>query len=491
MTKIYHITQLENQLFCDHALCHGVFDFIHFGHIKYFEKAKNLTGKLIVSITPDEFVNKGPNRPYYDTIKRSEMLASLEIVDLVIINNKPDAIDLIKKIKPKYYVKGVEYKNNFDLTGKMPLEEAAIISVGGEIKYLSGEIHSSTKIINDFFQTDFTKSQKKVLKHLRNKINYTYIEELFSKISNLKVLLIGETIVDTYRFCAPQAISSKSPTVSAKFLKEENYTGGTLACAKHLSEIGADVTVYSPVGTEDFMENLLTNLDPKIKFLGQNAKLVTPRKIRYLTEFMKQKIFEVTIMDDSALTNNELSEFENLVKNDLEYDLIIAFDFGHGLFENSRLEALENIKCFKTLNVQTNSSNFGYNLYTKHKNYNLLSIDEREFRLGLSDRYSTIEKLIKHKKVPENLVLTLGDRGSVFVRDDFGVIPVFIENPIDTTGSGDAFFVMVSILKYLQCDDTLSAFIGNIHAGLQSKIIGNKTSVPKQQLMRNIKGLLG
>ena len=190
MTKIYHITQLENQLFCDHALCHGVFDFIHFGHIKYFEKAKNLTGKLIVSITPDEFVNKGPNRPYYDTIKRSEMLASLEIVDLVIINNKPDAIDLIKKIKPKYYVKGVEYKNNFDLTGKMPLEEAAIISVGGEIKYLSGEIHSSTKIINDFFQTDFTKSQKKVLKHLRNKINYTYIEELFSKISNLKVLLI-------------------------------------------------------------------------------------------------------------------------------------------------------------------------------------------------------------------------------------------------------------------------------------------------------------
>ena len=48
------------------VLVHGVFDLLHIGHIKYFKKAKSYGDILIVSVTSNDYVNKGPNRPYFD-----------------------------------------------------------------------------------------------------------------------------------------------------------------------------------------------------------------------------------------------------------------------------------------------------------------------------------------------------------------------------------------------------------------------------------------
>ena len=45
------------------GLCHGVFDVLHFGHLKHFEVAKKKCDYLFVSITSDQFIKKGPNRP--------------------------------------------------------------------------------------------------------------------------------------------------------------------------------------------------------------------------------------------------------------------------------------------------------------------------------------------------------------------------------------------------------------------------------------------
>ena len=47
------------------VLCHGVFDLLHLGHIRHFEEAKKLGDYLIVSVTPNKFVEKGPGRPVF------------------------------------------------------------------------------------------------------------------------------------------------------------------------------------------------------------------------------------------------------------------------------------------------------------------------------------------------------------------------------------------------------------------------------------------
>ena len=58
--------------------CHGVFDLLHIGHIRYFEQARRLGDFLIVTITPDRYVDKGPHRPAFTEALRAEAIASLK-----------------------------------------------------------------------------------------------------------------------------------------------------------------------------------------------------------------------------------------------------------------------------------------------------------------------------------------------------------------------------------------------------------------------------
>ena len=84
-------------------LCHGVFDLLHLGHIKHFEEAKQLGDLLIVTVTPDKYVKKGPNRPVFSTEQRIEALSSLHFVDYVAATKWESAVETIKIIKPNIY----------------------------------------------------------------------------------------------------------------------------------------------------------------------------------------------------------------------------------------------------------------------------------------------------------------------------------------------------------------------------------------------------
>ena len=133
------------------VLCHGVFDLLHFGHIKHFEEAKNYGDILVVSITPDKFVNKGPSRPMFNEDIRMKSLAALEIIDYVTINDSVSAVNIIKKLKPNFYCKGPDYKDHKkDVTKNINKEKEAIKSCKGKIVYTSGETFSSGSIINKY-----------------------------------------------------------------------------------------------------------------------------------------------------------------------------------------------------------------------------------------------------------------------------------------------------------------------------------------------------
>ena len=93
------------------VLAHGSFDLFHYGHLKHLQKAKRYGDKLIVSLTSDEFIRKGPNRPIFKEKERLEIVKSLKFVDDAFISTEETAISSIKKIKPDFYVKGNDYKD--------------------------------------------------------------------------------------------------------------------------------------------------------------------------------------------------------------------------------------------------------------------------------------------------------------------------------------------------------------------------------------------
>ncbi len=116
--------------------CHGVFDLLHIGHIRHFEQAKKLGDILVVTVTPDRYVNKGSHRPAFPEDLRAESIAALDCVDYVAINNWPTAVETIKLLKPHIYAKGSDYRDaHKDYTGKIVDEEAAVRSVGGEVAF--------------------------------------------------------------------------------------------------------------------------------------------------------------------------------------------------------------------------------------------------------------------------------------------------------------------------------------------------------------------
>ena len=73
-------------------------------------------------------------------------------------------------------------------------------------------------------------------------------KDLLDKIKKLKVLVIGETIIDRYFFCEPLGKSGKDPILVFKENKFEEYLGGSLAIARNISPFCKNVTVLSALG---------------------------------------------------------------------------------------------------------------------------------------------------------------------------------------------------------------------------------------------------
>jgi rfaE bifunctional protein nucleotidyltransferase chain/domain len=126
-------------------LCHGCFDLFHIGHLKYLEAAKSLGDRLIVTLTSDEFITKGPGRPLFKAEQRKQMLEALKIVDKVEIIDDSTAIPAILAYQPDIYAKGMDYLNSEDQT--LELERQTVESYGGKLVILETERWSSTEIM--------------------------------------------------------------------------------------------------------------------------------------------------------------------------------------------------------------------------------------------------------------------------------------------------------------------------------------------------------
>jgi rfaE bifunctional protein nucleotidyltransferase chain/domain len=131
--------------------CHGCFDLMHPGHIKYLQAAKEMGDILVVTISPDRYVDKGPGRPVFSEKLRAECLAALECVDYVAINEWPTAEETLRLLRPHYYVKGQEFENLEDKTGKVQREFQVVQEVGGKMRFTHEIVFSSTELLNKYF----------------------------------------------------------------------------------------------------------------------------------------------------------------------------------------------------------------------------------------------------------------------------------------------------------------------------------------------------
>jgi rfaE bifunctional protein nucleotidyltransferase chain/domain len=479
------------------VMCHGCFDLLHPGHIKHFEAAKRFGDILVVTLTPDRFVNKGPGRPVYNERLRAESIAAIGVVDYVAINEWPDAEGTIKLLKPRYYVKGQDYKvREDDVTGKIYDEEMAVRSVGGEMVFTEEMTFSSTGLINQFFQV-LSGEADGFLRQFRTEHTVEEVKAAVDGMASMEVLVVGDVIIDDYTFCKALGMAIKSPIVSARELRTERYAGGVLAVANHVSNFVRKVHLVTAWGGEpevlEFMQSALgQNIELHILERGDAPTVV---KRRFIEQFNNQKMLEISKIKDDylprALEKKALALVSKLAG---KCDATLVADFGHGFVTPAMVAAVGKLKGFVAVNVQTNSANYGFNPVTKYKSADYMCMDERELRLPLNDRFSDVEDCVKRlAKLTgcDTMNITLGKSGSMYYRKGkFHFVPVFSSDVVDSVGAGDAVFSITALLAAQGADPELVPFIGNCVGGLKVRILGNKDSVRKPALLKFMGGLL-
>ena len=128
------------------VLAHGVFDVLHLGHTRLFAAARKLGDILVVSVTADEFVNKGPGRPLYNQFERAEAIRNVRCVDHVEITQEPTGVVMIRQLRPAVYAKGIDYLH-VDKNGALEEEKAAVEECGGRLVLLDAAHIPSSDLI--------------------------------------------------------------------------------------------------------------------------------------------------------------------------------------------------------------------------------------------------------------------------------------------------------------------------------------------------------
>lgn len=484
------------------VLCHGVFDLVHLGHILHFEEAKSLGDILVVSITANNYVRKGPDRPYFDDEMRLKFLSAIEVIDYVILSENYTVSDIIESVEPDIYVKGQEYaKEEDDITGKIGEETALVKKHGGKIYFTTGQVFSSTKLINNLLPA-LSEEIKQFIYDFKTRYDFNDIREYIEKIKDLKVLVVGEIIIDEYVFCSIQGLMSKDTGYSSRYINSEQYLGGAVAIARHIAQFSENVCITSIIGNEkNIHSRLLNDLSNQMRIdLEYSDTYKTIIKTRYITENEKReefhKIFSINnLSNNMQIDNDVMIRFRNKLTDIISsFDVVILCDFGHGLIDENVRELLENKAKFLAINCQTNSSNYGMNLITKYKRADTFVLDQKELKLAFSD-YS-LEEIKALKKLSKHFEsagwLTQGAAGATAI-DEEGKItqcPAFTLKVKDTIGAGDAFFSLASTCAAVGAPYEVGAFVGNIAGALASNIIGNKTSIEKVNILKYMNTLL-
>ena len=477
--------------------CHGVFDLLHIGHIRHFEQARKLGDVLVVTLTPDRFVNKGVNRPAFTETLRAEFLASLSCIDYVAINLWPTAIETIQMLKPHVFVKGSEFKNLSDTIGHVSKESEAIRAIGGEIAFTEDITFSSSALINQYM-SQFPEPVRDYLSDLAWRFSAAEVLRPLREAENLKVLVVGETIIDEYAYCEAIGKSGKEPVLATRYVEKERHGGGIVACANHTSNFCGSVDMLTFLGEggdeEVFIRQCCkSNVNPI--FLSKKDSPTIVKK-RYVEKYLGQKLFEIYSMNDAPLSEQEDNQLCQTLEDILpQYDAVIVADYGHGLLSARTIQLLCEKSRFLSVNTQSNAGNHGFNLISKYPRADYICLAHREIALETHNQRLAPHVMVRHVADRLNcprVMMTQGRFGSLFYTapDKFAQVPAFATHVVDRVGAGDAVLCVTSLCVAMNAPAEIAAFIGNVVGAEAVTIMGNQRSIERIPLYRHIECLL-
>ncbi|MDP3710659.1 MAG: PfkB family carbohydrate kinase [bacterium] len=337
---------------------------------------------------------------------------------------------------------------------------------------------------------------KTYLDQLKAKFNSAKVIKTLQTLRGLRVLVVGDAVIDEYTFCRRLGMATKDPIVNCQFVSTDVFAGGVCAIANHVAGFTGVVRMITVVGNDGRFKRVQHLLDSAIDCRLVVKGTSTTVKQRFIELDTSTKMFELTHMDDSPISGVTEKKLLAVLAKDIAWaDMVLLADFGHGMITPSVINFLSKSGKFLAVNAQTNSANTPYNPVTKHKSMHYLSLDEKELRLAFHSRYDPPEELLPRLASATGckaINLTLGSNGAIYWHEGKPMsVPAFMPSSVlDSTGAGDAVLSVTSLLAYKGVSPELLPFVGNCVGALAVGILGNKEPVRPQALYDFITDLL-
>ncbi len=329
------------------------------------------------------------------------------------------------------------------------------------------------------------------------------ISKLFSEFNNLKALVIGDVMVDSYIWGIVNRVSPEAPVPIVEVKKRENRLGGAANVGLNLKALGATPILCSVIGNDqrgnDFTA-LLKKEGMPVDGIIQCIDRITTTKFRVIgnnTQLLRVDEETTSMLTDDQ--HNQLWERIEKLIDENNINVIVFQDYDKGVISQPLIEKVINKSILNNIPVVVDPKKLNF---LNYKNATLFKPNLKEIKEGLNidfDVNNDVEIELAVAKLQDKLnasiiLNTLSDKG-VFIswRIDGGyesrLIPAHLRNIADVSGAGDTVISVAALCVAQDIDPPIMAAISNLAGGLVCEYVG-VVSVKKSKLLEEVNRLL-
>ncbi|UII28808.1 bifunctional ADP-heptose synthase [Fulvivirga maritima] len=323
-------------------------------------------------------------------------------------------------------------------------------------------------------------------------MSYRSVEEIFESFNKLKVLIIGDVMVDAYIWGVVERISPEAPVPVVRTTKRDFRLGGAANVALNVQSLGATPLLCAVVGDDDSGKRFIGRLEEKV-ISAEGIVVSSSRPTTVKTRVMSahQHVVRVDEETDALLNKKEEAAVAQKIEELMQQaDVVIFEDYDKGVLSKgliSKTVELARAKGIPTV-VDPKKRNFLH-----YKKVTFFKPNLKELKEGLKVDFEkhdqkAIEKSVEQltqKLESEGSLITLSERG-VFIsyKGEKHLVPAHMREISDVSGAGDTVISIAAMCVALGLPPFLIAALSNLGGGLVCEHIGvvpiNKTSLLKE-----------
>ena len=313
------------------------------------------------------------------------------------------------------------------------------------------------------------------------------INKVFEKIKGKKIIIIGDSMVDSYVLGEINRNSPEAPVPIVDVKQEDTKLGGAANVALNIQSLGMEPILCSVIGDDKDGENFLklckkNNLDTTGIIIDYNRKTTNKKRVIVNKKHILRIDNEETNYIEPEIREKFVNNIEKLISNN---KIIIFQDYDKGVISKELIEEINKIDHL-FIAVDPKKRNF-----FEYKNVDLFKPNLSEMLNAFNSKDDSIKNLntisdeLKSKNNIKNLMITLSDNG-LLINNDAGFIHNKIENKkiIDVSGAGDTVIALATILFYLKLPEKFIAEMCNLAGGITCMSSG-VSAINLKELLEN------